>query len=193
MEDFKELEYKYDASDVSLSSFLDCINKMEGQVKKVDVSSWDYYYTPTDLTIKDEFIRFRQADNPELTIKRKTKNSNNWERVEVDLPLDSKRLNKSSVDAFTSLLGYQENTKIYKTCFIYWFNNVNVVYYIVYDKDMKERSRFIEIEVNKEKVKDLADPFSHLKDLETKLGELGIKSSNRLKRSLFEIFVKGQS
>jgi adenylate cyclase class IV len=190
MDDFKELEYKYDANDISLSSFLDCISKMS-PVKRVDVSSWDYYYTPTDLTIKDEFIRFRQADSPELTIKRKTKNSNNWERVEVDLPLDSQRLSKTSVDAFTSLLNYQENTKIYKTCFIYWFENVNVVYYIVYDKDMKERSRFIEIEVNKEKVKDLADPFVQLKELETKLGELGIKSNNRLKRSLFEIFVKG--
>lgn len=186
MEDFKELEYKYNANDISLSSFLACMAKL-GKSKRVDVSSWDYYYTCAN---PEEFMRYRESKNPELTIKRKTKSSNNWDRIEVDLPLDEDRIDKTKVDAFSKLLNYNENFRIYKTCFIFWFENVNIVYYIVYDKDMKERDRFIEIEVNKEKVPTLSSPFETLKETENSLAELGIKAANRLKRSLFEMFVK---
>lgn len=189
MEEFKELEYKYDATGISLSSFLACITKLNPKLRK-DVSSWDYYYTPTGVQNSEEFMRFRESQNPELTIKRKTKQTNNWERVEVDLPLDNERLKKVQVDAFSGLLNYSENFRIYKTCFIFWFENVNIVYYIVYDKDMKEKGRFIEVEINKEKVSQLADTNSELKTYENVLQELGIKASNRLKRSLYEIFVK---
>ena len=42
MEDFKELEYKYNANDISLSAFLACMVKL-GKSKRVDVSSWVYY------------------------------------------------------------------------------------------------------------------------------------------------------
>ena len=65
-----------------------------------------------------------------------------------------------------------------------------MVYYIVYDENMKEKGRFIEIEVNKDKIKQLSDPFATLKLYEASLLEVGIKPSNRLKRSLFEMFVK---
>src|SRR5690606_26309558 len=116
-------------------------------------SSWDTYYTrPGSL---EEFQRFRESDDPELTIKRKVKDSNNWERIESDLPLDPKRITEDKVTFHVGLDGYVKNFKIYKTCFIYWFDNTNAVYYIVYDEEMKERGRFIEVEINKDKVPEL--------------------------------------
>lgn len=189
MDEFKELEYKYDANEISLSSFLAMVSRLH-PTKRQDVSSWDYYYTPTGAEKPEEFLRYRDSQRPELTIKRKTKQSNNWERVEIDLPLDQARTDENTVKSFVSLLNYKENFRIYKSCFIFWFNEVNMVYYIVYDENMKEKGRFIEIEVNKDKVKQLSDPFATLKLYEASLLEVGIKPSNRLKRSLFEMFVK---
>jgi adenylate cyclase class IV len=189
MDDFKELEYKYDASEIPLTSFLNMVSRLH-PVKRQDVSSWDYYYTLASAEKPEEFIRYRDSQRPELTIKRKTKQSNNWERVEIDLPLDPARTDENTVKSFVNLLNYKENFRIYKSCFIFWFNDVNMVYYIVYDDNMKEKGRFIEIEVNKEKVKQLADPFATLKLYEASLLEVGIKPSNRLKRSLYEMFVK---
>jgi adenylate cyclase class IV len=187
--EFKELEFKYRADTISLSSFNKLMSELKFFIKK-DVSSWDTYFTKGDN--KEEFKRFRYSDKPELTKKRKVKTANNWERFESDLPLDSTRLTDNIVEFYVSLDGYKKNFKIYKTCFIYWFENVNIVYYIVYNEDMNEQGRFIEIEINKEKIPLLGidKAFEELKSYEQQLTVLGISPQNRLKKSLFELFVK---
>lgn len=190
LNEFKELEHKYKADSVKLSDFIKLMGSMNPKVRK-DVSSWDYYYT--NKTNEDEFMRFRQSDNnPELTIKRKVKTSNNWERIEVDLPLDDSRIKLNKVETFASLLNYSENFRIYKTCFIFWLENVNYVYYVVYNENMKEVGRFIEVEVNKEQVPVLGvdKAVEELKAASQKLEEFGISAQNRLKLSLFEMFRK---
>lgn len=187
--DFKELEFKYKADGVKLTEFVTLMQKRGFNIRK-DVSSWDHYYT--DTTSKDQFIRYRESDSPELTLKRKVKETNNWERVEVDLPLDPDRITKGTVDKWAQLEGYESNFTIYKSCFIFWFDLFNSVYYVVYDKDMNEKGRFIELEVNKDKVEGLGveTAFNHIKEMEKELAILGINPQNRLKKSLFEIFVK---
>ena len=189
MSDFKELEYKYKADEVKLTEFKNLMTSLI-PIKNKDVSSWDRYYT--SIESKDEFIRFRESDNPELTMKRKIKNSNNWERLEVDLPLDASRIKTVTVDKWAEIEGYKHNFTIYKSCFIFWYDIVNTVYYVVYNQDMTELGRFIEIEVNKEKVTELGVDacFEKLKDFEKALTALGITPQNRLKKSLFEMFVK---
>lgn len=186
--EYKELEFKYNANNVRLTDFINLAENL-APVKRLDTSSWDYYYTATNA---DEFMRFRESDDPELTIKRKVKTTNNWERVEVDLPLDPKRLSKGVVDSWVSLEGYKENFKIYKSCFIFWYENFNLVYYIVYDENMKERDRFIEVEINKKEVPVLGldKAVALLKDAEQALTALAISPQNRLKKSLFEMFRK---
>ena len=84
MNEFTELEYKYKADDIDLKDFRQLMSTLS-TIKQKDVSSWDHYFT--NAFNPDEFIRFRVSDNPELTIKRKTNQNNNWNRVEVDLPL----------------------------------------------------------------------------------------------------------
>jgi len=184
MENFFECEYKYRSDDVSLEDFRALMKELP-IVKNMDVSSWDLYYTKDD----DKFQRFRNGTTPELTKKVKIKQSNNWERIEVDLPLDPARISEEIVRAYVEIDGYKENFKLYKTCSIYWLDNVNFVYYIVYDKNMKEQGRFIEVEVNKDKVTELGDGvMALLNDYEKLLSKLNITHKNRLKKSLFEIF-----
>lgn len=183
----KELEYKYKADNIKLSSFQELVEKL-GYERKKEASSFDYYYTlPNDL---DMFQRYRESDKPELTKKRKVKDSNNWERIEVDLPLDPELITKDIVERYVGLDGYIENFAIYKNCFIYWFDICNIVYYTVYDKEMKEVGRFVEIEVNKDKAKKLSteDCLKALENLESELEVLGITYKNRMKKSLFELF-----
>jgi len=191
---FKELEYKYNADKVGLAEFTALMNKIGQKMypieKVIEVSSWDIYYTNP----KKEFIRFRMSENkPELTIKRKTNELNNNDRIEVNVPV-APTLNEPTVDAFTNLLGYDKNFKIYKSCFIYFFPEVDIVYYIVYDENLREQGRYIEIEVLEKYAEHPGNPaevcFARLKTYENFLSEIGITPQNRLKKSLFEMYSK---
>jgi len=196
--EFRELEYKYSADDISLEDFRKVMmnvrkNYPSSEKRIVEVSSWDTYYTNG----KDEFIRYRDSQvKPELTIKRKTQTANNNHRIEVNLPLDLRGMcseeREKMVKEFTSLLGFTENFKIYKTCFIYFIGDLNYVYYIVYDRHMKEQRRFLEIEFSEERAKHFNsdEVFKKLNEYESFLEPLDLKSRNKLKKSLFEFFKK---
>jgi len=187
MIDFKELEYKYKADGTKLTDFIMLAENLSPK-KKLDTSSWDIYFT--HYTSSHKFLRYREATEPELTCKEKVKESNNWERIEIDLPLDPNRINERVVTAFVDQIGYEKNFKIYKSCFIYWFENTNMVYYTVYNEEMKEIGRYIEVEANKDKLAEIGQEaaMKELSELEKKLENLGITAKNRMKRSLFEIY-----
>lgn len=189
MNEFQELEFKYKADEVKLTDFEKVMDNLMLS-KKLDISSWDIYYTKEE----DDFLRFRNGATPELTKKKKVKNSNNWVRVECDLPLDPKRINEATVDQFADMEGYKRNFKIFKSCFIRWTEEVNYVYYLVFDENMRELGRFIEVEINKEKIpyliKEGKDPQAILKKSEELLLGLGISPQNRMKKSLFELYKK---
>lgn len=195
---YKELEYKYSAEGVSLRAFQDRMREIiknfpEDQVRIKDVSSWDTYYTKSN----GEFCRYRNSElRPELTIKRKLSNKNNQKRIEVNLPLDNRNHRSDKLDELVSVYmdqeGYAKNFKIYKTCFIYFIGPLNYVFYIVYDENMKEQRKFIEIEFDEEVARTMseAEVFQRLDEFELLLAPLGITSKNRLRKSLFESFRK---
>jgi adenylate cyclase class IV len=182
---FKEIEFKYDAQDVSMYEFVSLIESLPVH-KKMMVSSYDDYFTDSI----GNFIRYRYTDaGGELTIKRKTSDKNNNERIEVNLPTAGDNL--KTVSAFVDLLGYKHNFGIYKICKIYWVNKAVIVYYVVYDKEMKELRRFIEIEANEdESWASEQDAWAEIQQYEKLLEPLNIKPKNRLKKSLFELFRK---
>jgi hypothetical protein len=190
--EFFELEYKYLADDIKLSDFTSLMDKIKTkyELKKfLQASSFDVYYTKKDNP--DEFQRFRNdGKTPELTKKVKIKTSNNWERVESDLPLDPLRISEEKVSFHLSLDNYSYNFRIFKVCFIYFYEDVNYVWYSVYDYDMKEMDRFIEVELNKDKVTRTEKDILTLKEHESNLLELGITSQNRTRLSLFERYRK---
>ena len=187
MSELIELEIKFRAENVKLSDFINLMTTI-GYVKKLEISSWDTYYVHSEN--KDEFIRFRNSDTPELTLKRKTNKNNNFKRLEIDLPLDPNRVNQEVVDAWANTEGYTSKTRIFKTCLIYWTNTVNFVYYIVYNENLTEIGRFIEIESNKNNGLDENQSVEEIKKYEQELSKLGISPQNRLKKSLFEMYVK---
>ena len=184
---YKEVEYKYDANKIKLKDFQKMMDKMKPRLL-LETGSWDHYYTNE----KDEFIRYRKSEiRPELTIKRKTVAEHNQTRIEINLGL-SETDDDETVDAFVKLLDYKHNFKIYKSCFIYYFDEVDVVYYIVYDENMDEAGRFLEIEYLEEKAHDkhMKHIYKEINTFEKKLKPLGIEKSKRISKSLFEMFKK---
>lgn len=192
LETFKEIEYKYLADDIKLSDFNSLMEKIKekyGFKSFLQASSFDVYYVKKDSP--EEFQRFRNdGRTPELTKKVKTKDGNNWIRIESDLPLDPLRVTEEKVAFHLGLDDYNENFRIFKVCFIYFYDTVNYVWYSVYDQDMKEIGRFLEVELNKDKVTETDQDILVLKEHENNLLELGITSQNRTKLSLFERYRK---
>ena len=183
---FKEIEFKYDASDVSMEKFIEIAETLNPG-KRMLVSSHDDYFVDS----KNNFIRYRHHDaRGELTIKRKMSDKNNNERIEVNLPTSGD--NFAATEAFVNLLGYKHNFGIFKTSKIYWVDNVVIAYYVVFNKNtLKEERRFIEIEADE----DYAWPsealaWAHVEKYEKILEPLGISSRHRMRKSLFELFVK---
>lgn len=181
---FKELETKYSADDIDMADFIKLVEPLNPEWMMV--SSFDDYFTND----KDEFIRYRYHDHMgELTIKRKTTDANNNNRVEVNVPTDGKA--SAAIDAFCDLLGYKKNFSIFKTCKIAFLEKTVLVYYIVYDKNLNEKQRFIEVEAKENYPwTSEEEAWAEVIKYENMLAPLGISSKNRLKKSLFEIFKK---
>ncbi len=181
---FKEIETKYSANDIDIHKFIDLVNPLNPNW--IMVSSFDDYFTNPG----GEFIRYRYTDHAgELTIKRKTTDTNNNNRVEVNLKTDGK--NFKTVNAFADLLGYKLNFSIYKTCKIAIIDKIVLVYYVVYDDKLNELQRFIEIEAKEEHQWASEDEaWAEVTKYEKLLEPLGITPRNRLKKSLYEIFKK---
>lgn len=184
MDEFKELEFKYSAEKIELDAFIKLMTDWKYS-KFLEASSWDIYYLHPD----SRTLRFRNSNiQPELTIKRKMTESNNVHRVEVNLPLTI-GVRKEIVEAFSTEMGFRFLFKVFKTCFIYWFDEVNIVYYIVYDHMMRERGRFLEIEVNEElSRRGPEEAICILKTWEERISVLGISHLNRIRKSLYEMF-----
>lgn len=182
---YKEIEYKYDAKSVNLQRFSNLMDALRYK-KYISVSSYDHFFTKPEKD--DEFIRYRYNDiTQELTLKKKTCDFNNNNRIEINL--DIKELDTNKIKTFLEMIGYNYCFQIYKTCFIYIFDKVIISYYIVYNENMKELGRFVEIEADeKYDWKDESEAFEKINEFEKLLCTLNITSSGRLTKSLFEMY-----
>lgn len=181
---FKELETKYYADNINMEDFIKLVQPLNPEWMMV--SSYDDYF----VNGNDEFIRYRYHDHMgELTIKRKTTDANNNNRVEVNVPTDGK--SGPAIDAFCNLLGYKRNFSIFKTCKIAFLEKAVLVYYIVYDENLNEKKRFIEVEAKESHSwGSEEEAWAEVTKYETMLAPLGISAKNRLKKSLYELFKK---
>jgi adenylate cyclase class IV len=181
---FKEVETKYYAASIGMDAFVKLVEPLNPEWMMV--SSYDDYY----VNDKDEFIRYRYHDSMgELTIKRKTIDTNNLKRVEVNIPTDGK--SSKAVAAFVDLLGFKLNFSIFKTCNIAFLDKIVLVYYIVYDENLKELQRFIEIEANEKFAwASESDAWDEVIKYEKLLEPIGITPKHRLRKSLYELFKK---
>lgn len=181
---FREIEAKYDASEITLKDFLTLMESKYKVKKRLLVSSYDDYFVDKD----GNFLRYRHKEGRgELTIKRKLDANNNNKRVEVNIPTGGDSM--KAVTQFCELLGYTHNFCVYKTCEVFWIDNMVICYYVVYDEEWKEQRRFIEIEADEEQQwESEASAWAAVESYEKDFETLGITPRNRLKKSLFEIF-----
>ena len=190
-----ELELKYDAKDVKLSTF-NTFSWNEKPDKYVEVHSWDVYFSAdksatSEINLPFEFMRLRLGVRPELTIKIKKDEKNNNSRVEIDIPLDpnasQESLNKL-VSEYCKRLNFVENFRIFKYCSVFFYEKLDTVYYITFNEEMKEIGRYIEIEFRKDiSCSSEAEAWELVKTFEQKFSVFGITPQNRMKRSQWEI------
>ena len=180
----REIETKYGADNIAMDEFTKLVEPFNPEW--IMVSSYDDYFTNS----AGDFIRYRYHDTMgELTIKRKTQDTNNNNRIEINLPTQGK--SSKAVAAFVDLLGYKLNFGIFKTCKIALLEKVVLVYYVVYDQNLNEMHRFIEIEANeKHHWSSEQAAWDEIVKYEKYLEPLGITPKHRLRKSLFELFKK---
>lgn len=181
-----EVEFKYNAEDITLTAFTQFC-KAKSPIKSKVASGWDLFYT--SKKDPDSFYRHRTGpDMNQLTYKKKTSDTNNFIRDEQNVDL-SKSESIQHVKSFLSRFKYEYANSLFKNCFIYEYDYYTLVYYVCYDENMNELGRFIEIELSEtigwENEK---EAFSELVILEKLCKPLGLTPQGRVKRSLFEMY-----
>ncbi len=185
----QELEYKYSAVDISLESFLQWATKL-GPSKSLYVCGYDHFFSSS----KDPntFMRHRVgADFNQLTVKRKLTENNNFLRDEINITL-GKDVTTDTAAAMAKAMGFEFNTTIFKTVFVYDYTDFTLSYYTVMDSNLKEKGRFFEIEMSETHHWDCdEDAWKRLQELETQAkAALGVSAQARIKKSLYEQFRK---
>lgn len=183
----KEVEYKYRVPTLKLTDFHQGARDLL-PVRYVEAAGYDYYFT--DPKGKD-FVRYRAGDRQELTTKRKTVTTDNYVRDEFNLLIGHGQTIER-ISGFLDSLGYPRmNFCIFKACFIYYYETFDLVFYVVYDQDMKEMDRFLEIEMLEDYPwKDEAEARDALNKIESTLSHLGAEKAKRESKSLFERYRK---
>lgn len=184
---YREIEFKYNADSISLAAFTEfCKNRQPS--KTLDISGYDYFFENTK--VPGAFCRHRVGpDTNQLTFKRKTSDANSNIRTEHNIDLDGTSIDQ--VQALVAEFGYEYNTKIFKSCFIYWFEYYVLSWYVCYDSDMKELGRFMEIEAREDySWKTEQEAWDSIVAMEKFCKSLGISHQSRIKRSLFELYKK---
>jgi hypothetical protein len=188
---FCEFETKYRLDGDKVFEFKEIVESIDESYDFLYIQGPDWYYTKPD----GSFLRYRKAENDktgrsELTIKTKPDNAfNNIVREEVNLRVDKNKF--GTVEAFATMLGYQFNFKIWKMCHIYRFKDATLVFYTVRD-DRGSVDHFAEIEVDEDTIHKLTETeaWDVVKKYERILAPLGITHHKRLKKSLYEMYVK---
>ncbi len=182
---FKEIELKYSADDISLTAFMAFCEERE-PIKNLTPSGYDHFYKAGNT---DDFCRLRQGpDSNQLTFKRKLHGVNNYVRTEHNLDL-TRKMARAQVEALLKEFGYLYTASIFKNCFVYNYADHTLVYYICYDRDLKELGRFIEIEAKEDYDWETQQhAWDTITAIERFCRPLGITPQARVKRSLFEMY-----
>jgi len=185
---FKEIEFKYNAENVSLAQFKEFC-KGRNPEKALFASGYDHFYEKTNDS--ESFCRHRVGpDVNQLTFKRKTVNANSFVRTEHNIDV-LPSTSREQIEALCGEFGYTYNFSIFKSAFVYKYDWHTFVYYIVYDLEMKETGRFVEIEMAEDySWVNEQEAWNQLLVLEKLCKSIGLVPQARIKRSLFELYKK---
>ena len=194
-----EFEVKFRADDIKLEDFRDVVKSLPNLKKVIFVSGPDFYFVKPD----GSFARFRKPEyghtsgGNEVTVKEKTEgHKNNIIRKEVNWKVNGTP--DATIWEGLQMMGFAYNFSINKDCHIFIFDDATAVYYTVTDttdSKKKKTEAFIEIEVKEETIGNLTEDQAWLvvEKYEKALESLGLSAQKRLKKSLYEMYVRGDS
>jgi adenylate cyclase class IV len=185
---YHEIEFKYDASAISLEKFRDHCSKIGNGLYDTEVYGVDHFYASNNDV--NAFMRYRKGQNShQLTFKKKTTDSDSIVRLENNIDLHS-LIKKEDIDDFVKNLGYTYNRSLGKLSIVYAFEYYIFVYYICYDSITKQEiGRFIEIELSEEiDWGTEKNAIAELALIEKTSRNLGLSQEKRLTKSLFEMY-----
>jgi adenylate cyclase class IV len=180
----REIEFKYSAEDILVSKFIQFCEARK-PIDTISVAGYDRFYKGAE----DTFYRHRRnIGENELTFKKKTTKDNSFVRVEHNISL-KQQVTDEQINNYLEDIGYKYSFTLHKNCLIYNYVDHTLVLYTCYNEDMREVGRFIEIEM-KEDYPWQSDQHAmeNLIVMERICKPLGIKSSNRVMNSLFELY-----
>ena len=182
-----EFETKYEVDESLLHPFKQLVEGLNlgkcHYVQGIDV----FFTKPGRDNI---FARYRKADNDkraEFTIKEKHTEANSIKRTETNWRVDNTDFKEIAKGA--ELMGFKENTTIWKSCHIYDLKDVIAVFYSVRGEDNK-MTHFIEIEVHHKLNFTEEQAWDIIKKYEELFAPLGISAKKRKRKSLFEMYRK---
>lgn len=188
LEHHTEFETKYRVEGDLVMKFKEIISEMDYK-NFVYAEGPDFYYTKPD----GSFLRYRKATTEkrsEVTMKEKPSGAkSNIKRKEVNWRVDNTP--KDTIIEGALMMGYTFNFSIWKSCHIYNFKDATLVFYTVRD-DNNKLDHFMEIELDEDSIHKLtlAQAMDKIRKYEKVLEPLGITHKNRLKKSLYEMYVK---
>lgn len=197
-----EFEVKYRVEPHVLIEFKKIVSEIPSNKTFLYVEGPDYYYTHPNYD-NSSFGRYRRPsfglDNgrSEWTIKFKPRDAkNNMKRIEMNWRVDNTP--EADIKRGAELMGFKFNFEIIKSCQIYKFDDATLVFYTVYDVTDNPKSskidHFIEIEVSEKMIyeKQLTedDALAIINKYEKILLPIGINPQKRLRKSLFEMYVR---
>lgn len=198
--DFKEIEFKYYADEISREAFDSAVKSIGGikkeqrlhSVSENGKDSVDHYFTNKDST---RFMRWREGQTVsgnktwELTSKIKLSDKNNNLRTEVNIPINSSGMVISKAKEFSKHHGCEYDFSIRKDVQIYWIGKVVLSHYTTYDYEGNKLHTFMEIEADESySWESDEEALNEIVEWEKKLSCLNITPQNRIKRSLFELY-----
>lgn len=179
----KEIEFKYDATSVSLNQFNKAVVALKPK-RIMTIGGWDHYYSNG----KGHFRHRLDKKRPELTSKRRINKGSVTNRDEINIHLEP-GTKPTDMRKLMECAGFPFDFAIFKTSTIHFFKDVDVCHYTVYDQKRRKIGQFIEIEfMTHIKNKKTSYKMKRIREFEKALSSLGLNPSKRLNKSLFEIY-----
>lgn len=191
-----EFECKYRVEPHLLIDFKKTVESLPGLKKFVYVEGPDKYFVHPDSS----FARYRKASHglddgrAEVTWKIKQPGAkNNFIRKEWNWRVDGTP--EETITESLQAHGFLFNFSIVKTCHIYNFDDATLVFYTVYDTTDGKSTKtdtFVEIEVEEESIHNLTEEqaWEVITKYEKALEPIGVSAQKRMKRSLYEMYVR---
>lgn len=198
LEKLTEFETKYRVGPEVLTEFKSIV----GNIAAKENAKFIYVEGPDEYWVSkgDKFLRYRRPsfglDNNRCEVTMKTKPEgakNNQKRREWNWRVDNTP--EETIKEGFKDLGFEFNFSIWKSCHIYVLSDATLVMYTVYDTTTGRPTKtdcFVEIEVHEESIheKSYDDAMAIIQKYEKVLEPIGISARSRMKKSLYEMYVR---